>query len=448
MQRRAPCFKLFRFNALSTAILICCCAEVQASGFQLRENDAAGLGRAYAGSTAAPDDAAVVVNNPAAMTELKDPVIQADVTGVNFSTHFSGVGFDALGRPLSGGSGGDGGTTKAVPAFFFALPLNDRFSVGAGLSVPYGFQTGYDADWIGRYQAIDSKLQSPTVTLSAAYKLSDQFSVGVSAIAQRTTATLTQAIDFGAILAANPQLPPGAFLPQSADGIGSIKGHDWGYGWQVGLLWKPTDADRIGFDYRSKIDHTLSGNATFGVPAPVAGVFLPAPVPLFVDTHAQADFSTPASADASWWHTLNEQWSFGADVGYTHWSTLKNLTIVYANPAQPATTEVFDWDNSWFGSIGAEYRFAPEWTLRGGLAVDGSPTSAATRDPRVPDGTRRWVTVGLGYRPDDHWNVDLGYAHLFVNDAHVQNVSATGDVLSGAFESKGNLLGVAAQYKF
>jgi long-subunit fatty acid transport protein len=45
-----------------------------AAGFQLRENDVAGLGRAYAGSTSAPDDAAVVVNNPAAMIDLRQPV--------------------------------------------------------------------------------------------------------------------------------------------------------------------------------------------------------------------------------------------------------------------------------------------------------------------------------------------------------------------------------------
>jgi len=449
MQRRPSVSVSFVSLALPLAIAATLGAQVaHASGFQLREDDAAGLGRAYAGSTVAPGDAAVVVNNPAAMIDLRAPTLQADVTGVNFSTNFSGGGFDALGRPLSGGNGGDGGTTKAIPALFFALPLNDRWAFGVGFSVPYGFQTQYDPSWVGRYQALESKLQSPAVTLSAAYKVNDQFAIGASAIAQRTSATLSQAVDFGAILAANPQLPSGTFLPQGADGYASVKGHDWAYGWQVGVLWKPTDADRIGIDYRSKIDHTLTGTATFGVPAPVAGVFSLSPVPLFQNGSASADFSTPASAEASWWHTLNDQWSFGADVGYTHWSTLKGLTVVYANAAQPRSTEVFDWENSWFGSIGAEYRFNPEWTLRGGLAVDGSPTKAATRDPRVPDAARHWVTLGLGYRPTPNWNFDLGYAHLFVNDAHVRDVSATGDVLVGQFSNKGNLLGVSGQYTF
>ncbi|HEX6832811.1 MAG TPA: outer membrane protein transport protein [Rudaea sp.] len=435
--------------ALPAAIVLCFAAQAaHASGFQLKEDDAAALGRAYAGNTSAPDDAAVVVNNPAAMVDFKTPVFQADVTAVNFSTKFHGAGSDALGQPLTGGNGGDGGTTKGVPALFFALPIADRWALGVGLNVPFGFQTDYDPGWVGRYQALESKLQSPAVTLSAAYAISDTFSIGASAVAQRTNATLSQAVNFGAILAVNPALPPGTFLPQSADGYAKIKGDDWGYGWQLGFLWKPTAADRIGFNYHSKIEHTLSGDATFGVPAPVQGVFAQSPVSIFQNVSASADFDTPAVAEASWWHTLNDQWSFGADVSYTNWSTLKGLTVVYANPFQPASTEVFDWDNSWFGSIGAEYRFNPQWTLRGGLAVDGTPTHESTRDPRVPDAARRWVTVGLGYRPDDHWNVDLGYAHLFVNDAHVHDVSATGDALTGYFSNRGNLLGVSGQYKF
>jgi long-chain fatty acid transport protein len=419
-----------------------------AAGFQLKENDVAGLGRAYAGSTSAPDDAAVVVNNPAAMIDLKQPVIQADAIGVNFSTHFNGGGNDALGRPLTGGNGGDGGTTKAIPSLFFAMPVNDRFALGAGVTVPFGFVTNYDAGWVGRYQALESNLESIDITLSAAYALTDQFSVGASVIGQRTTASLSQAVNFGTILATNPALPPGTFLPQSADGYAKIHGDDWGYGWQLGFFWKLTDADRIGFNYHSKIDHTLSGDAKFGVPATVAPIFAAVPGNLFTNSEASADFDTPAYAEASWWHTFNEQWSFGADVGYTNWSTLKGLTVNYANPAQPTSTEVFDWHNTWFGSLGAEYHFDPAWTLRGGLAIDGTPTSADTRDPRVPDATRRWVTVGLGYKPNTSWNFDVGYAHLFVNDAHVQNVSSTGDVLTGYFENKGNLFGASAQYMF
>ena len=77
-----------------------------------------------------------------------------------------------------------------------------------------------------------------------------------------------------------------------------------------------------------------------------------------------------------------------------------------------------------------------------------TPTTLERAFTPVPDATRRWVTVGLGYKPDAHWNFDVGYAHLFVNDAHVQDVSATGDSLVGYFDNSGNLLAASAQYKF
>jgi long-chain fatty acid transport protein len=169
---------------------------------------------------------------------------------------------------------------------------------------------------------------------------------------------------------------------------------------------------------------------------------------VFVDTPGTAGFTTPANASASWWHTFNERFSLGADVGYTRWSTFQDLVVDYANPAQPNTVEAFDWQDTWFGSIGMEYRFDPAWVLRAGVAVDGSPTQVATRTPRVPDGTRRWVTVGLGYAPSDTTSVDFGYGHIFVNDAEISTRTATGNRLAGSFESSGNLLGVSAQFKF
>ena len=55
------------------------------SAFQLKENSAEGLGRAFAGSAAAPGDCSVVANNPAAMSEVQGGCFQADVTAINFA---------------------------------------------------------------------------------------------------------------------------------------------------------------------------------------------------------------------------------------------------------------------------------------------------------------------------------------------------------------------------
>jgi long-chain fatty acid transport protein len=445
----------------------------QASAFQLKENSAKALGRAFAGSTAAGDDASVIVNNPAAMSMLKGNVFQADVTGINFSTKFHGTATDAQGRPISGGNGGDAGTTMPVPALYFATQVADRWHIGLGLTAPFGFKTEYDSDWKGRYNGIKSDFKSLDATLSASFDVTDDFSVGVSAIAQKTSAELTSAINYNTVglgliqrAAAAGQLPPAtaaalaaqyaAVVPPGSDGYAKIKGDDWAYGWQVGGLWKLTANDRFALNYRSKISHTLEGTGNFTMPSNVTAVLSnPAVAPLlgrgqppFTHTNGRADFTTPAIATASFWHQ-DEKFGLGFDLSWTKWDAFQDLTVRYSNPNQPNTSEDYSWRNTWFASAGGEYYVNDKLTLRGGVAIDTTPTYDDTRSPRVPDSTRKWLAFGIGYKATDRFELNAGYAHIFVNEAHIAGVSsATGDRLVGSNDDKGNLLSVSAKYSF
>ena len=418
--------------------------DAQASGFQLKENSVQGLGRAYAGSAAAPGDCSVVATNAAAMSDLgAGNCAQADLNVINFKTEFSGSGTDLLGQPLQGGNGGDGGVTKPVPAMYFTHKINDAWSVGATVNAPFGFQTEYDDRSMLRYEGVKSKLESIDLAFGASFRINDQFSIGGSLIAQRTSAELTQVVDFGTILAAPTN---GALLPQEADGFGGLKGDDWGYGWTLGLLWKPTANDRIGLSYHSQIDHTLEGDATFEVPSNV----LPLLGGAFLNQNGQADFDTPWFVTASWWHTFDDRLSFGADIGYTHWSSFKDLLIRYESPAMGPFTRAqdFNWDDTWFYSFGGEYRLDDQWTLRAGVAYDETPTNDITRTPRVPDGNRTWLSVGVGYKWSDALRFDAGYVHLWVDDGTIDHTTSTFNHLVGAFSSSGNVIGISGQYLF
>ncbi|RDI98644.1 transporter [Dyella solisilvae] len=440
--------------ALSLAILGSLAAPqyAHASAFQLHEDSAAAMGRAYAGSATAGGDASVVANNPAAMSDLKGTYFQADVTAINFGSTFSGSAVDAQGRAITGGNGGNAGTTMPVPAFFFATQLSDKWHVGAAFTVPFGFQTEYDSTWIGRYSAIKSKFESLDGTLSVSYDVTDNFALGVSGIAQKTSAELTSAINYNGVVSqlVGPSLA-NLLVPPGSDGIARIKGDDWAYGWQLGAFWRLSQNDRLAFDYRSKISHTLEGTANFTVPANVQAL-LPAASALlggtpFQHTEGTAPFTTPAVATASYWHQA-EKFGFGMDVSWTKWDVFKNLTVNYANPAQPATVETFNWRNTWYAAIGGDYYVNDKLTLRAGLAIDTTPTYEATRDPRVPDSTRQLVSVGLGYKASEHFLINASYAHIFVNAAHMNTTSPTGDVLTGSSDDYGNLLSLSAQYKF
>ena len=483
------------FAALSLAIAGALVAPnaAHASAFQLKENSAKGLGRAYAGSATAGGDASVVANNPAAMSELDGTYFQADVTAINFSAKFDGSAHDALGRPISGGNGGDAGTTLPVPALFFATKVSDKVHIGAGFSVPFGFQTEYDHDWIGRYNGIKSKFQSLDATLSASFDVTDTFALGVSAIAQRTSAELTSAINFNAVglqvqqgiqqqvaagvaqiqagIAAG-QIPPAqgaamiqaavqqgqsaaagvaALTPQGVDGYARIKGDDWGYGYQVGGFWKLTPNDKFALNYRSKISHRLEGTGDFtttpGYQLLLSNPQLSSSIPPFSNTTGTADFTTPAVASASYWHQA-EKFGFGVDLAWTKWDVFKELRVKYGNPGQPDTAEEFNWRNTWYASVGGDYYLNDKLTLRAGVAVDTSPTYNAVRDVRVPDSTRKLATVGFGYKASEHFEINASYAHIFVNNAHINSTSSTGDVITGNYDDYGNLLSLSAIYKF
>ncbi|MFC3651653.1 OmpP1/FadL family transporter [Dyella humi] len=439
--------------------------QAHASSFQLKEDSAQAMGRAYAGSATAGGDVSVVANAPAAMSDLKGTYFQGDVTAINFSANFTGSAHDVLGQPISGGNGGDGGTTMPVPSLFFTTQVSDRWHVGAAITVPFGFKTEYDNNWVGRYNSIYSKFESIDGTMSASFDVTDTFSVGGSAIAQHTTATLTNAINFSSV--ALGLIGPGTatnlpvnevygLVPPGSDGLARITGSSWAWGWQLGAYWKITPQDRLSVNYRSKISHRLQGTANFNVPDNVSTLIgqlaaaqgLTASQLPFQHTSGTAVFTTPAVATASYWHQ-EDKFGFGADLSWTEWDVFKNLTVNYGNPAQPSTTQLFDWHNSYYFAFGGDYYLTEKLTLRAGFGYDTTPTKAAYREPRVPDETRKLLSVGLGYKASDRLTINASYAHIFVNRAAINGaVSATADTLTGSYDDAGNLFALSAVYKF
>ncbi|MEO7114721.1 MAG: outer membrane protein transport protein, partial [Caldimonas sp.] len=92
-----------------------------------------------------------------------------------------------------------------------------------------------------------------------------------------------------------------------------------------------------------------------------------------------------------------------------------------------------------------------QWTLRAGVGYDETPTNIISRDPRIPDGTRRLLGMGVGYQASDRMTVDLGYQHQFVKDARVKmtNQLALGaGTMDGKFSDHGDVFSLTGTYKF
>jgi len=113
-------------------------------------------------------------------------------------------------QPPLGGTGGNAGGLSAVPNFYFATDLAKDLKIGVGISVPFGLKTEYDADWMGRFQAIKSDIATFNVNPSVAYKVSEDVSLGFGLSYQQINAELSNAVNF----AAEPTVRRGATWPR------------------------------------------------------------------------------------------------------------------------------------------------------------------------------------------------------------------------------------------
>lgn len=384
----------------------------QAAGFALVEQNASGLGNAYAGQAASAQDASTIFFNPAGMTLLPDRQLVLVGHLIKPGMEFSGT--VAAPFPVGGGQGGDAGNWAFVPNAYYAFRLTPKVNLGVGLNSPFGLKTEYDPTWIGRYQAIKSEVKTINLNPSIAYKVSDSLSLGAGLNVQWIEAVLTNRI------------------PLYGQPLVTIKGDDYGWGYNLGALWQASPATRVGLSYRSEVRYTLDGTSSTSNPtvAPLNG-----PV--------TADITLPASASLSLFHTLSPRWDLLADLTWTGWSSFDKLPI--QGTINKTTPE--NWEDILRYSLGATWHMSDKLSLRGGLAYDEAPVSDRYRTPRIPDGARTWVALGGQYRLSRQGALDFGYAHLFVNSPGLQS-SDNGTTLNGRYDSQVDILSVQYTHNF
>ena len=398
-----------------------------AAAFALYEHGASGLGNAFAGAGAAAEDASTVWWNPAGMARLpRGRHFAIAGTVISPSTKFSNrASVAASGRPL-GSEGGDAGETAFVPSLFFAMDFDPRWSFGLGVSVPFGLSTEYAADWIGRFQGIKSEIKTINLNPSVSYKLSETLSLGFGLNYQHAEIETLTAVNLGVAEAQN-----------------RLEVDDDAWGFNAGLLFNVTPATRLGVHYRSSIDYKFEGTTNFTTPAiPSSG--------------ARLDVETPASLSFSVAHRLNDRWELLGDATWWEWSNIDRVPVVRTDgPAAGATagTFVFNFDDSWRVSVGANYRLDAAWTLKVGAAYDQTPVpNAESRTVRLPDSDRYWLSAGAKYRISRAGAVDFGYTFIQARDADINNnqqVPPTpAGVVNGTYKARVHLLGVQYQHSF
>jgi len=436
--------------------------ELSAAGFAVIENSASGLGNSYAGGASA-EDASTIWFNPAGMTKLNNEMLaaahiimpDADYTDTG-STSALGGSLDPSNTDRSGAAG----RNALVPNFYWVMELQKDLTIGVGINAPFGLVTEYEDDWVGRYHGVLSDTKTLNINPSIAYKMGN-LSLGFGVSAQYIDVILTSAIDLGsacvgAELAVPAQLPPGTCAavgatPQGKDGFAELEADGWAYNWNVGVLFDISEDARVGFAYRSGMDHDVDGNADFTVPGDVS--FLTASGN-FTDTTLSASVTLPSITSVSYFQNINETVAIMVDYSITSWSDFEELRIEYDSvQADTVTTE--DWDDSARISLGMNYRASEKWLYRFGLAVDETPIkSAERRTPRIPGNDRTWVSLGVTHQIDKDRSFSIGFAHLIIDDTEINNTYEAPSApvlehtLKGTYEASVNILSAQVSWKY
>ena len=444
---------------VAVSLVLALASPAFSAGFALIEQSVGGLGNAFAGAAATGEDASTIFFNPAALTLLEGQQVVAGAHVIAPSAKFSKESANnALGLPISGGNSGDAGVVGVAPNLYYAANLNNGWSVGLGIFAPFGLATEYDKDWVGRYHAVESDVMTININPTVAYRVNENLSLGAGVSAQYIDVTLSQMVDFGlnAYVGSgmNAALLPAVSNPD-ADIYADLTADDWGYGFNLGALYEFNENTRVGAAYRSRIKHTVKGDAVFTQQNPtyLAAFGLDgAAAASFPNQGVKGDITLPASASLSAYHRINSQWAVMADIMWTEWSTFDKLVIEF-DGALPDSVTTENWDDNWRYSVGANYTPNDRLVLRGGLAYDETPIpDAKHRTPRIPGEDRFWVAFGAGYKLTDQMNIDFGYAHLFVQDSKIDKEAVGEDQsrgeLVGEYENSVDIASVQLSYSF
>ena len=467
-----------KYSLVSIAIISAISSSANAAGFKLFEQSTSAMGNAYAGRGAQITDASMGFTNPAALSALTQAQWVLGLNVANVDGKFSHASAtSAQGMAVTGPNSGSLNNVSPIPHFHYVNPINDKFSVGFSVAVPFGTSSNYNDDFVGRYFAQETELKVIAFQPSISYKINDDLSIGGAVALNFAKGTLSKYKDHSGLCelgaginAKYAQLSRNTFtdVAQSAycQSQYEVSGDDIQPSFTLGLHYQLTEDTKVGVSYHSAVNYTLKGDSTINN-TPITGEFAPftanpqqywtAPtiagvvdgsklpvVDLTTGKLGVADekteksklgLDTPQSIVISTDTQISDRLSIQWSATWTQWSKFTDISVLSDdnNPTiSPSTQQPQNlnadgyigyipeyWSNAWAFALGATYQLNDQWTVKSGIAQDNSPVSSDYRSARIPANDRTWVTVGGHYQGDEPWSIDLAAGLMFMQDTTV-----------------------------
>lgn len=378
-----------------------------ANGFLIYDISGAGMARASA-VTADDEEPTAVWYNPANLAYMKG--VSASAGGVFITTR-------STFSPSGGGA--DTSTNRGnffLPEFFATGRITDRVAVGMGAFSTFGIGISWPDDWVGRQSAIKASLETLTLNPTVAVLVHPQVSVAAGFDAVRSVVDFTNG------------------LPAIIGGDVRLAGGTWGYGFNVGALYKIyPDRLHVALTYRSRVKLAFDdGRAHFSPTNPDFAPALP-------DQGGTAAITLPDIITVGVMGRPRDDLALSFDANVVLWSTYDRININF-NSA-PDRAIVPNGHDSFTLRGGADWTFpgrCPGLHLRGGLIYDHSAMPASNLGPGLPESDRIDVALGAGYALG-HFRGDLGY--LLVVFLPVDTAGGT-EGPAGKYNTMAHLLGL------
>lgn len=425
-------------NFLIAAISLCSASSALASGFQLFEQNASGLGSFHSGGAALADDASTAFYNPAGLTRIHKTELASSALAIFTRAQFSGSGLrstDISNSPITQFS--ESGSTsikaqKTVPAVQMATPISNRTVIGLDISVPFGLATSWDDGSLVRYQGTESAIQTVNISPNIGYRVNNHWSIGGGVDIQRLDAEIN--------------MIGGVMNNANADTVSTNELNGFGYGWHFGMLYDVSYATRIGFHHRSRVKHEADGRSQLKDGA-LADLNTSGGIP---NTQtATIKLTLPDTTTLSVFHEMDHTWDLMGSVYFTRWSVIDELKL--ENAAAPGEKDGLtmalptNYHDTFSFNIGTNYHPTSKWQLSAGVGYDQSPVDNKHREIRLPDNDRIAVAVGYRYNLSRHLRMDAALAHIMLKDAKIDNTVQSGHQLaqlSGTAKGSADIFGL------
>ncbi len=403
--------------------------SVGSAGFRNEVPDAEALGKGSA-FVAQADNPSAVYYNPAGLTQLKERYIS-----IGYVLELPQNSF----KPLSGDEVEMQGQYFLIPNFYLVDNFgSENFRFGLGVTAPYGLGTDWAQDSFSSTVATESDLEVMNINPTVAYKVNEKISIGAG-------------IDY---IVSDISKHKRLASTLSNDGEFQLKGRDDGWGYNLGLLYRPSEKHSLGLSYRSEVELTYRGFASLdNLNALYTFVFGGSTY----NTGIKSELALPQTLAVGYAYRPNSRWTFEGDIEWANWSCVEQDKVDYQSETDPTRLTVLnsgnpaskDWNDTFSYGLGAEYKATDKLVLRIGYLFEDNPIPSANFDTALPDSDRHGLTLGIGYTFKSV-KIDASYMALFFKDRDVTNDvgATTGANLDGKYEAFTNIFGISFTYKY